>query len=50
MADTEVMIKVMIKEGSIVIGRTLLPNILVNCSTYAFLLNFSFIKKRKHHS
>ena len=27
-----------------------LKNMLVNCSTFAFLLNFSFMKYRKHHS
>ena len=32
------------KEGSITIRRTAIPSNLVNFSTFAFLLNFSFLK------
>ena len=37
-------------EGSITIRRTAIPSMLVNFSTFAFLLNVSFIKYRKHQS
>ena len=37
-------------EGPITIRRTPLPTFLVNFSTFAFLLNYSFMKYRKHQS
>ena len=37
-------------EGPITIRRTPLPSFLVNFSTFAFLLNFSFMKLRNHQS
>ena len=37
-------------KGPLTIRRTLLPTCLVNFSTFAFLLNFSFIKQRNHQS
>ena len=38
------------RKGPITIRRTPLPTFLVNFSTFAFLLNFSFMKYRKHQS
>ena len=37
-------------EGPITIRRTPLPTFLVNFSTFAFLLNFLFMRQRKHPS
>ena len=38
------------RDGLITIRRTLLPSVFISFSTFAFLLNFSFMKWRNHQS